>query len=293
MPELPEVEVLVRYLRPLIRGKTICGVSVRRAKVLWPTPRRELRRTLLGAKFTGLSRRGKYLLFQLRAKTGGKPISLLGHLGMTGRIFLAQKGRRLPKHTAVALDLGAGNLIYEDTRYFGRLTLDTSAVTRLGPEPLDGKFPAEIFAQSLKRSRQAIKVRLLDQGLVAGIGNIYASEALFRARISPKLAANQLTMTQVRRLRLAIRAVLAEAIECGSTVPLNLGGDKSDGLFYFGRAPGAPDFYEERLRVYDREEQPCPNCHHPIKRITQAARSTFYCPHCQRARQSIEPVSVD
>ncbi len=283
MPELPEVEVLTRHLRPLIRGKTIRAVNVRRAKVLLPTPPQKFRRTLLGAKFIGLSRRGKYLLFQLRAKANRKPISLLGHLGMTGRIFLAQKGRRLPKHTAVALDLGASNLIYEDTRYFGRLTLDTSAVTRLGPEPLDVEFRAETFAQSLKRSRQAIKVKLLDQELVAGIGNIYASEALFRARISPGLAANKLTVPRVRRLRLAIRAVLAEAVECGSTVPLNFGGDKLDGLFYFGRAPAAPDFYEERLRVYDREEQPCPNCRHPIKRITQAARSTFYCPHCQRA----------
>ncbi len=283
MPELPEVEVLARHLRRLIHGKTIRAVSVRRAKVLLPTSQRTFRRMLLGAKFTGLSRRGKYLLFQLRAKAGGNPISLLGHLGMTGRIFLAQKGRRLPRHTAVALGLGASNLVYEDTRYFGRLTLDTSAVTRLGPEPLDDEFGVETFAQSLKRSRQAIKVKLLDQGLVAGIGNIYASEALFRARISPGLAANKLTMAQVRQLRLAIRAVLAEAIECGSTVPLNLGGNKSDGLFYFGRAPGAPDFYEERLRVYDREGQPCPNCRHPIKRIIQAARSTFYCPHCQRA----------
>jgi len=283
MPELPEVEVLARHLRPLIRGKTIRAVDVRRAKVSRPTPPRTFRRTLRGAKFTGLSRRGKYLLFQLHAKAGGKPISLLGHLGMTGRIFLAPKARRLPKHTAVVFDLGASNLVYEDTRYFGRLTLDTSAVSRLGPEPLEDEFKAETFAQSLKRSRQPIKVKLLDQRLVAGIGNIYASEALFRARISPRLAANQLTRAQVRRLRLAIRAVLAEAIECGSTVPLNLGGDKSDGLFYFGRAPGAPDFYEERLRVYDHEGQPCPNCHRPIKHITQAARSTFYCPRCQRA----------
>ena len=284
MPELPEVEVLARHLRRLIRGKTIRAVNVRRAKVLRPTPPRTFRWTLPGAKFTGLSRRGKYLLFQLRGKTAGKPISLLGHLGMTGRIFLAPKGRRLPKHTAVSLDLGVGNLIYEDTRYFGRLTLDTSAVTRLGPEPLDAGFGVETFAQSLKRSRQAIKVKLLDQGLVAGIGNIYASEALFRARLSPKLAANKLTMTQIRRLRLAIRAVLAEAIKFGSTVPLNWGENKSDGLFYFGHAPGAPDFYAERLGVYDREGQPCPNCGRPIKRITQAARSTFYCPHCQRVQ---------
>jgi formamidopyrimidine-DNA glycosylase len=283
MPELPEVEVLARHLRPLIRGKTIRGVNVRRAKVLAPTSPQKFRRTLLGAKFTGLSRRGKYLLFQLRAPGRKGPVTLLGHLGMTGRFFLARKNGRLPRHAAVMLALGANNLIYEDTRYFGRLTLDTSAVARLGPEPLNDEFKAVAFAQSLKRSRQAIKIKLLDQGLVAGIGNIYASEALFRARISPELAANKLTMAQVRRLRLAIRAVLAEAIECGSTVPLNFGGDKSDGLFYFGRAPDAPDFYEERLRVYDREEQPCPNCRHPIKRITQAARSTFYCPRCQRA----------
>jgi len=282
MPELPEVEVLVRHLRPLIRGQTIRGVIVRRAKVLLPTSPQKFRRVLLGAKFAGLSRRGKYLLFQLRARGGGKPLSLLGHLGMTGRIFLASKNRLLPKHTAVALDLGASNLVYEDTRYFGRLTLDNSAVDRLGPEPLGDGFSVETFAQLLERSRQAIKIKLLDQGLVAGIGNIYASEALFRARISPKLAANRLTMAQIRRLQLAIRAVLAEAIELGSTVPLNTGGAKSDGFFYFGRAPGAPDFYEERLRVYDCEGQPCPNCGCAIKRFTQAARSTYYCPHCQR-----------
>jgi formamidopyrimidine-DNA glycosylase len=228
MPELPEVEVLARHLRPLIRGKTICGVNVRRAKVLAPTSLRNFRRTLLGAKFTGLSRRGKYLLFQLRAKTGGEPVTLLGHLGMTGRIYLARKNRRPPRHAAVVLDLGGENLIYEDTRYFGRLTLDTSAVKKLGPEPLDGAFDKSAFAQSLKRSRQAIKIKLLDQTLIAGIGNIYASEALFRARIPPRLPARRLTGSQVTRLWRAIRKVLAEAIECGSTVPLNFGGSWSD-----------------------------------------------------------------
>jgi formamidopyrimidine-DNA glycosylase len=281
MPELPEVEVLRRHLRPLVRGKTIRGVNVRRAKVLAPTSLRQFRRTLLGAKFTGLSRRGKYLLFQLRAKTGGEPVTLLGHLGMTGRIFLARKSERLPRHAAVVFDLGGENLIYEDTRYFGRLTLDTSAVKRLGPEPLDGAFDKSAFGRSLKRSRQAIKIKLLDQTLVAGIGNIYASEVLFRARISPRWPARKLTVAQVTRLWQAIREVLAEAIECGSTVPLNFGGGKSDGLFYFGHAPGAPDFYEERLRVYDRAGRPCPKCGGLIKRIRQAARSTFYCPQCQ------------
>jgi formamidopyrimidine-DNA glycosylase len=283
MPELPEVEVLARHLRPLIRGKTIRGVNVRRAKVLAPTSPRIFRRTLLGAKFTGLSRRGKYLLFQLHAPGRKESVTLLGHLGMTGRFFLTRKSGRLPRHAAVVLDLGGENFIYEDTRYFGRLTLDLAAVGKLGPEPLGDDFQPAVFAESLKRSRQAIKIKLLDQSVVAGIGNIYSSEALFRARISPRLPARKLSRSQVARLWRAIRKVLAEAIECGSTVPLNFGGGRSDGLFYFGRAPGTMDFYEERLRVYDRAGRPCPNCGGPIKRITQAARSTFYCPRCQRA----------
>jgi formamidopyrimidine-DNA glycosylase len=275
--------VLARHLRPLIRSKTIRGVNVRRAKVLAPTSLRKFRQTLLGAKFTGLSRRGKYLLFQLRAKTGGEPFTLLGHLGMTGRIYLARKNVRPARHAAVVLDLGGENLIYEDTRYFGRLTLDNSAVKRLGPEPLAGAFDKAAFGRSLKRSRQAIKIKLLDQTLIAGIGNIYASEALFRARIPPRLPARRLTVSQVARLWRAIRKVLGEAIACGSTVPLNFGGNKTDGLFYFGRVAGTPDYYEERLRVYDRAGRPCPDCGHLIKRIRQAARSTFYCPQCQRA----------
>jgi formamidopyrimidine-DNA glycosylase len=179
--------------------------------------------------------------------------------------------------------LGRENFVYEDTRYFGRLTLDLSAVEKLGPEPLDKKFSPEIFARELKRSRQAIKVKLLDQSLVAGVGNIYASEALFRARISPKRAANRLTFAQIKNLWRAIRDVLAEAIDCGSTVPLNFHAGKTDGLFYFGRADSAPDYYAERLQVYDRAGRPCATCRRPIKRIVQAARSTFYCPRCQKA----------
>ena len=283
MPELPEVEILVRHLRPLMRGKTVRGVDVRRAKVLAPTSLRLFRQTLRGAKFTGLARRGKYLLFQLRSKTGGEPVTLLGHLGMTGRFYLTRKNRQLPRHAAVVLDLGGENLVYEDTRYFGRLTLDTSGLSRLGPEPLTDSFDQQAFTRAMKRSRQAVKIKLLDQSLVAGIGNIYASEALFRARISPRCPARKLTAIQAARLWRAIRKVLAEAIACGSTVPLNFGGNKTDGLFYFGRAAGTPDYYEERLRVYDRARRPCPDCGCLIKRIRQAGRSTFYCPRCQSA----------
>jgi formamidopyrimidine-DNA glycosylase len=197
-------------------------------------------------------------------------------------MFVTVKGEPLPKHAAIIFDLGRRNYIFEDTRYFGRMTLDLSALKKLGPEPLGKEFTPEVFARAMKRTRQAVKIKLLDQSLVAGVGNIYASEALFRARISPKLAANRLTFDQVKRLRHAIRDVLAEAIAGGSTVPLNFATGKSDGLFYFGRAPDTPDYYDERLCVYDRAGGPCLNCCHPIRRIVQAARSTFYCPHCQK-----------
>ena len=282
MPELPEVEVLARHLRPLLHGRTIHGVTIRRTKVLAPTPPREFRRTVVGKTFSGLRRRGKYLLFELEDRSAGNQVTFLGHLGMTGRMFLAEKRACLPLHAAVVFDLGGENFIFEDTRYFGRLTLDGSVMGRLGPEPLSRKFHSLAFARALKGSRQAIKVKLLDHSVVAGIGNIYASEALFRARISPEREANRLTTGQVKRLRRAICEVLAEAIRCGSTVPLNYGKAGPDGFFYFGRSPGTPDFYEERLHVYDRAGRPCPNCRRPIQRIRQAARSTYYCPHCQR-----------
>jgi len=282
MPELPEVEVLARHLRPVLRGKTIRNVRVLRAKVLRPTTERELKRVLTGAKFKSLTRRGKYLLFEFQSAAPRKTVTVLGHLGMTGKMFVAGKDVPLPKHAAVVFELNRGNFVYEDTRYFGRMTLDLSSVEKLGPEPWDKTFTPESFARELKRSRQPVKVKLLDQSLVAGVGNIYASEALFHAKISPKRAANQLTYAQVKELHRTVRDVLTEAINGGSTVQLNFGAGKTDGLFYFGRAVDATDYYEERLRVYDRAGKPCLNCNSPIKRIVQAARSTFFCPSCQK-----------
>ncbi|HWX19251.1 MAG TPA: bifunctional DNA-formamidopyrimidine glycosylase/DNA-(apurinic or apyrimidinic site) lyase [Candidatus Binatia bacterium] len=282
MPELPEVEVLVRHLRPLLQNQTIREVQVHRARVLRPTSVKELTRTLRGARFVTIARRGKYLLFNLQPPRGRKLVTLIGHLGMTGRMYLLAARTPLPQHAAVVLGLGRQKLVFEDTRYFGRLTLAAEAIERLGPEPLSEEFRAEVFAQALKRSDQPIKVRLLDQALVAGVGNIYASEALFRAGISPGLPSRRLTAQQAQRLWRAIRKVLRQAIDSGSTVPLDYSGvGKQDGLFYFGRAPGAPDFYEERLRVYDRAGLPCAQCGSLIKRIVQAGRSTFYCAQCQ------------
>jgi len=282
MPELPEVEVLVRHLAPLLLKRTIRAVRVHRSRVLRPTTERHFKQSLLGAKFVALSRRGKYLRFELRVPKRADPVVLLGHLGMTGRMYLLPARAELPRHAAVVLNLGRANFVFEDMRYFGRLTLDVGALENLGPEPLEAKFTVPYFADALRRSGQAIKIKLLDQSLLAGVGNIYASEALFRARISPVLPAWSLTPRQVQSLRRAIRQVLREAIERGSTLPLDYAGAGiGDGLFYFGRASGPEDFYQERLRVYDRMGQSCFRCGTPIERSVQAARSTFYCPKCQ------------
>jgi formamidopyrimidine-DNA glycosylase len=285
VPELPEVEVLVRYLRPLLIGRTIDTINVRRTKTTAPTDPAKFRRLIKNAQFTKLSRRGKYLIFELRDSRRGDNFTLLGHLGMTGRMYLLPQDAELPKHAAVVLGLGKQQFVFEDTRYFGRFTLDCKALEKLGPEPLEENFTVDAFGRALKRSAQSIKVKLLDQTLVAGIGNIYASEALFRAGISPRVSARRLKAVQIESLWRCIREVLVEAIECGSTVPLNYSGTgERDGLFYFGRLPETSGYYEERLRVYDRAGQPCVTCSAEIKRFVQAARSTFFCPTCQGRR---------
>ena len=285
MPELPEVEVLARHLAPLLKGKTIHRVDVHRARVLRPTAPTRFKKHLTGAVFQELERRGKYLLFKLRNGESGESICLLGHLGMTGRMYLQRPDQPLPKHAAVIFDLAGLRFVYEDTRYFGRLTLDTTAIETLGPEPLGEDFTVDYFASALKKSSQPIKVKLLDQSLVAGVGNIYASESLFRSRISPRVRAHRLTRDQVRDLRKAIREVLHRAIRFGSTVPLDWSGSsRRDQLFYYGQALETIDFYEERLQVYDRAGKPCRRCGAVIKRLVQAARSTFCCARCQSTR---------
>jgi formamidopyrimidine-DNA glycosylase len=277
------VEVLVRHLAPLLRGRTVRGVEVHREKMVRPTAPRALVASLAGATFVGVTRRAKYLVFHLR-RGRARGIQVVGHLGMTGRMFLQPKRAPLPRHAAVTLDLGRHRFVFEDTRYFGRFTLDVGVLAQLGPEPLEQGFDAPAFHAALLRSSQPVKVKLLDQTLVAGVGNIYASEALHVARISPRKPARRLTAPEVLRLRGAIREVLAEAVRFGSTVPLEFGNrGRGDGLFYYGRAAGAPDYYSERLRVYDRAGEPCGECGALIRRIVQAARSTYFCPRCQRA----------
>lgn len=282
MPELPEVEVLVRNLNLALRGKKIQGVNVRRRKILGQTTPGQLSRALKGSIFQSVARRGKYLVFNLKPAKGDKPRVVLGHLGMTGRMYLASLDSPLPKHAAITIDLGPENFVFEDTRYFGRFTLDTSPLALLGPEPLDRSFTIRALSEGLKRSGQPIKVKLLDQRLVAGIGNIYASEALFLARISPLARSNNLSLVQISRLHRAIRKVLLEAIRLGSTVPLTFASKESgNNLFYYGANDAGIGSYEERLRVYDREGKGCLNCGATIQRVYQAGRSTFYCETCQ------------
>jgi formamidopyrimidine-DNA glycosylase len=288
MPELPEVEVLARHLAPLLHGRVIKSVVVRRAKVLHPTKVSELELALAGARFQSVRRRGKYLIFELSQPPAARrkakaAVRLIGHLGMTGRMYLLPKSAPSPKHTAVELDLGRHKFIYEDPRYFGRFTLNAPGVAALGPEPLEGDFTPQRLRDRLAGCKQAIKVKLLDQSLVAGVGNIYASEALFRAGISPRKAAGRLRLAECARLHQAIRDALSDAIQFGSTIALDFAGAGSrDGLFYYGQSAEAPDYYTERLLVYDKAGKACGRCGGKIKRIVQANRSTFFCPGCQK-----------
>src|SRR5512141_824411 len=162
MPELPEVEVLVRALRPVLANKRVRGVIVRREKSVRPGSVRQFKETLAGGTFKRVSRRGKYLLFELWRRGKPEPVIVIGHLGMTGRMYVQDRGTALPRHAAVILNLGRLDFVFEDIRYFGRMSLDASAIAKLGPEPLGADFSLEYFAQALRKSSQAVKIRLLD-----------------------------------------------------------------------------------------------------------------------------------
>ncbi|MCU0787368.1 MAG: bifunctional DNA-formamidopyrimidine glycosylase/DNA-(apurinic or apyrimidinic site) lyase, partial [Verrucomicrobia bacterium] len=242
MPELPEVEVLVRHLADRVVGRTIRTVNVRDPRSLRHTTSAEFRSTLKNARLESVQRRGKYLVFNLRKR--GQPFPLLGHLGMTGRMYLLPQPTRHPPHTTLVLGLGKELLVFNDPRRFGRMTLDSSALQRLGPEPLEPAFTPRTLREAFSHSRQPVKVKLLDQSVVAGIGNIYASEALFLARIHPGTPAGRLTDSSHRRLRNSIRRVLREAIRFGSTAPLAFGAsDPGDGIFYYGTTAQAAGDY--------------------------------------------------
>jgi formamidopyrimidine-DNA glycosylase len=205
---------------------------------------------------------------------------------MTGRIYVVARGKPLARHTSIELPLDRGRLVFEDPRYFGRLTLDTSPIGSLGVEPLEDDFNLRFIKQQFCHSRIAVKPRLMDQSVVAGIGNLYASEALFSARLHPWKKAKHLTPPEQRRLHTAIRTVLSNAIRFGSTIPLDWQGASSGSrhrLFYYGTSSArSQPTVKERLFVYDRSGKPCLRCGTPIRRRVQAQRSTFFCPSCQK-----------
>ena len=288
MPELPEVEVLLRHLKPQLEGRVIGSPCILQARPIRPDVPRSLASALQGCRINTLSRRSKFLIFDLATppERGRGSLRILGHLGMTGRMFLQPLDVPIPKHTVLHFSATGERFVFQDVRRFGRFTSDLSSLQDLGPEPWDAAFTPRYLQYLLQKSKQAIKVRLLDQSIVCGLGNIYVAEALFRSGIDPRTAAGSLTQAQCERLVPAIQNCLQEAVDLGTSLALGFDGTGSrDGLFYYGsdgkeEATPAP----ERFQVYDRAGSPCRQCNSVIQRIVQAARSTFYCPHCQRRR---------
>jgi formamidopyrimidine-DNA glycosylase len=270
MPELPEVETVVRDLSRLVVGATIRSVEIVHRDLIDGDPDR-FARELRGRTIAGISRRAKNIVIDLGDDR------LVVNLGMTGRLLVVDPAEPPPSHPGVRFALDdARILLYHDVRRFGRLALLTAEEwsareQALGYEPLSPEFTPRALLDLAHRSRVTIKVWLMDQHRVVGVGNIYASEALFRAKIDPRRPANSLTLAEAKRLRNAIQAVLNEAIEFRGTTLLD-----------YRDASGEEGRFADRLRVYDREGEPCRVCRTPIRRIVQGGRSTFFCEHCQK-----------
>lgn len=270
MPELPEVETIVRDLAHLLPGARIKDVEVVRPDLIEDDTPEGFAKRIRGKQIRSVVRRAKNIVMDL----GGE--RLLVNLGMTGRLLVARAGDDEPTHLGVRIGLDRGReLRYHDVRRFGRLWTVTEAQWQawdgqLGVEPLSDAFSADWLVEAAGRSRVAIKVWLMDQARVVGVGNIYASEALFRARIDPRRPANALTPAELARVRDGVQTVLREAIDHRGTTFLD-----------YRDARGEEGAFASRLKVYDREGQPCPGCKGHIERIVQGGRSTFFCPSCQ------------
>jgi formamidopyrimidine-DNA glycosylase len=266
VPELPEVETVVRSIRPLI-GRRIVSAELRCPRVLRGADPDRMAACLQGRKIAAIRRYGKFILVSLQG--GG---FLLIHLGMTGRLSLVKGAASLGKHTHAVLTLDRGVLLYDDSRQFGCFQYSAEfprRIARLGPEPLEISF--DDFAAALRQRKSRIKALLLNQSFLRGLGNIYADEALFRSGIHPLAFARRLPRARARCLYEAIRAVLAEAIDAG-------GSSISD----YVDAEGRKGFFQFSHRVYQRTGEPCLTCGTPIRRILVAQRSSHFCPSCQK-----------
>ena len=283
MPELPEVETVRRGLAPMMEGQRITQAKVNRPDLRWPFPERMAER-LSNQTVMSLRRRSKYILAEL---SSGE--TLIIHLGMSGRMLISgapvgqfHHDHPAPeKHDHVVLNLQNGaRVTFNDPRRFGAMdltptdALDTHWLLKdIGPEPLGNAFNEDYMVERLKTRNSPMKSALLDQKIVAGLGNIYVCEALFRAGVSPKRKASRLSETRTKALVPVIRQVLQEAIDAGGS-----------SLKDFRQADGELGYFQHNFDVYDREGAPCrtPDCGGTVNRIVQSGRSTFYCPTCQR-----------
>ncbi len=271
MPELPEVETTRRGLAPLVTGKVIVSVVTRTDGLRWPFPDR-LGEILAGQSILALERRAKYLL--LRCDSG----TLILHLGMSGYLRVVSHELPAGRHDHVDLVFADGSCLrFNDCRRFGALLWTTEdpalhpLLVGLGPEPFDEGMTGDWLYRLSRGRKLAVKPFIMDQQIVVGVGNIYASEALFRAGIDPARAAGRVGLTRYRRLASVIREVLGEAIAAGGTT-----------LRDFRNSEGRPGYFAIQLQVYGREGAPCPRCEQPIQQRSIGQRSTYYCRACQR-----------
>jgi formamidopyrimidine-DNA glycosylase len=281
MPELPEVETVRRGLTPAMEGRKLLAVTMNRPDLRFPLPDHFVQR-LTGARIVRMGRKAKFLTAELDTAD-----VLVMHLGMTGCFSVSGHGtanlhhaqKTDPKHDHVIFDMeGGARVTYNDPRRFGFMELwpaatfeDYPRLKKLGPEPLSNGFSSAYLDTVLAGKGTPIKSALLDQAIVAGLGNIYVCEALFRSGVSPRRKAATIPGARAARLAPAINAVIAEAIEAG-------GSSISD----FASASGELGYFQHRFDVYDREGDPCKTCGADIKRIVQAGRSSFFCGTCQR-----------
>ncbi|UZR27638.1 bifunctional DNA-formamidopyrimidine glycosylase/DNA-(apurinic or apyrimidinic site) lyase [Methylococcus mesophilus] len=271
MPELPEVETTRRGIAPHITGRRIVDVGVREPRLRWPIPP-DLSATLAGRAVLGVRRRGKYLLLDFE---GG---SLVAHLGMSGSLRICEPGLPPRKHDHVDLVFEGGVCLrYHDPRRFGCLLWTAEPpeqhplLAELGPEPLEGEFDGAHLHRLAAGRTTAVKSFIMDSHVVVGVGNIYANEALFLAGIHPGRPAGKIGLARYRNLAGRISEVLAASIEQGGTT-----------LRDFVNESGAPGYFKQVLRVYDRGGEPCRVCGAPIRCVRLGQRATYFCPRCQR-----------
>lgn len=276
MPELPEVELVAQSLDKLVKNRRIVAAELLRERLVPDISPDDFADSLKDSQINFVGRRGKHILFDL---DNGK--TLIAHLRMTGRFMLLPTERELPKYAhAVFYFADEARLVFQDQRHFGAMNIvettrlaETKEIVKLAPEPFSEDFSPQYFRRALKTSKRSLKEFLLDQTKVCGLGNIYASEALFLARLHPQTSAEKLSAKKADILFEKIRTVLSESIRHGST--LNVDPENIDGSYYGGG-------YKMRWLVYDREKQSCAECAGEIARLRQAGRSTYFCPQCQK-----------